>query len=50
MLVVSFYIQIAIHEFGHMIFGLITGYKFSSFRMGNLMWVKEEGENSIETF
>ena len=50
MLVVSFYIQIAIHEFGHMIFGLITGYKFSSFRMGNLMWVKEEGKIRLKRF
>ena len=27
-------IQIILHEAGHLIFGLLTGYRFSSFRMG----------------
>lgn len=33
-------IQIILHEAGHLIFGLLTGYRFSSFRIFNLMWVK----------
>ena len=36
-------IQIIIHEAGHLIFGLMTGYRFSSFRIFNLMWVKLDG-------
>ena len=36
-------IQIIIHEAGHLIFGLRTGYRFSSFRIINLMWVKLDG-------
>ena len=36
-------IQIIIHEAGHLIFGLMTGYRFSSFRVANLMWVKLDG-------
>ena len=36
-------IQLIIHEAGHLIFGLMTGYRFSSFRVANLMWVKLDG-------
>ena len=36
-------IQLIIHEAGHLIFGLMTGYRFSSFRIANLMWVKLDG-------
>lgn len=37
----SMLIQIIIHEAGHLVFGLLTGYKFSSFRIFSFMWVKE---------
>lgn len=37
-------IQIIIHEAGHLVFGLLTGYQFSSFRIFSFMWVKEEGK------
>ena len=36
-------IQIVLHEAGHLIFGLLTGYRFSSFRIGNLMCIKLDG-------
>lgn len=36
----TLYIQLIIHELGHLIFGLISKYKFSSFRIGNLILVK----------
>ncbi len=36
------YFHIIIHEAGHLIFGLITGYRYSSFRIGSFMWVKEK--------
>jgi len=32
-----------IHELGHLLFGLLTGYRFCSFRVGRLMLVKVEG-------
>ncbi len=38
---IALLIQIIVHEAGHLIFGLLTGYKFSSFRIANLMWLKE---------
>lgn len=34
-------LQIIIHETGHLIAGLLTGYTFFSFRFGSLMWVKD---------
>lgn len=36
-------LQIAIHEAGHLVFGLLTGYRFSSYRLFNLMWVRQDG-------
>lgn len=36
-------IQIIIHEAGHLVFGLATGYRFNSYRIFNLMWLKEDG-------
>ncbi|MGN1349066.1 MAG: hypothetical protein ACI4VI_08995 [Acutalibacteraceae bacterium] len=38
----SIYIQLILHEAGHLIFGLITGYGFSSFRIGKYMLLKTE--------
>lgn len=38
-------LQIILHEAGHLIAGLLSGYTFSSFRFGSLMWMK--GENGI---
>ena len=40
--------HVIVHEAGHLIFGLLTGYKFSSFRVGSLMWVKENGELKLK--
>lgn len=41
-------LQILIHEGGHLIFGLISGYGFVSFRVGSLMLLK--GENGRLSF
>ena len=35
--------QVILHEAGHLVCGLLSGYRFSSFRVGNLMWVKADG-------
>ena len=39
-LYVALAIQLAIHEAGHLFFGLLSGYQFSSFRIFHWMWVK----------
>ncbi len=37
------FLQIILHEFGHMIAGWLSGYQFTSFRVGSLMWVRQGG-------
>jgi hypothetical protein len=34
-------LQTIIHEAGHLLFGLLAGYSFSSFRVGGFMWIKD---------
>ena len=38
------FLQIIVHEAGHLLFGILTGYHFSSFRILSFMWMKEEGK------
>ena len=38
--ILEYFILTAIHEGGHLLFGLISGYRFSSYRIGGLMWIK----------
>ncbi len=40
-IVISYIIHIFVHELGHLIFGLLTGYKFNSFRIGSLILQKK---------
>lgn len=40
LVIVAFFLQTAIHEAGHMVFGLMTGYGFVSYRVGGLMLQK----------
>lgn len=46
MLALSSYLQIVIHEFGHFIFGKLSGYSLSSFRIGKIAFVKK-GEKVV---
>ena len=39
-MVINFIIHIILHEAGHMVAGLLTGYKFVSFRIGSFVWIK----------
>lgn len=43
-LYLAMFLQIIIHEGGHLVFGLCSGYRFSSFRIGSFMWIKEDGK------
>lgn len=42
--VVSYFLHIIIHEGGHLIFGLHSGYQFVSFRIGSLIFYKVNGK------
>ena len=39
----SILLQFIIHEAGHLVFGLLSGYRFASFRIGNLMLIRQNG-------
>ncbi|MBP3379915.1 MAG: hypothetical protein J6K77_03510 [Ruminococcus sp.] len=39
----AYFIELIIHETGHMVMGLLTGYKFLSFRIGSFTIMKENG-------
>ena len=42
-LYLAVFLQLILHEAGHLVFGLLSGYHFSSFRIMSFMWVKEDG-------
>ena len=45
---VALFFHMLIHEAGHLVFGLLTGYKFSSFRIFSFMWMKEDGKMKLK--
>ena len=46
----AYFIQAVIHESGHLVFGLLSGYKFISFRVGNVMFIRESGKLRIKLY
>lgn len=46
----SFILQIILHESGHLIFGLLSNYEFISFRVGTLTIVKINGKFTLKKF
>lgn len=47
---VDFLLHMLVHEAGHLVCGLVTGYRFSSFRIGSLMFVRTEGKLKIKRY
>lgn len=47
---ISCFIQLIIHEAGHLIFGLLSGYKFLSFRIANIMLIKIDNKIKIKKY
>ncbi len=43
-LIAGIYLQTATHEAGHLVCGLLSGYRFSSFRIGSLMLLRSRGK------
>ncbi len=48
--VVSFLLVVIIHEAGHLVMGLATGYKFVSFRIGPFAFIREDGKLKLRIF
>ncbi len=47
---IGVYLSIIAHEAGHLVCGLISGYRFSSFRIFSLMMMKQEGKMVFRKF
>lgn len=47
---VAVFLHILLHEGGHLIFGLLTGYRFSSFRVGSLMLIRTGGKLRLKWY
>lgn len=43
LLVLAFLLQLFLHEAGHLVFGLLSGYGFVSFRIFNIMLINDHG-------
>ena len=43
---ISFFLHIILHEGGHLVCGLLSGYRFVSYRAGSIIWVKQ-GEKIV---
>lgn len=49
--ITAMYLHIILHEGGHMVCGLLTGYRFLSFRVFSLMWErKKDGKIRLSRF
>ncbi len=49
-LVLLYLFHIIIHEAGHLVFGLATGYSFVSFRVGSFTIIKEDGKFKFKKY
>ena len=45
---VALFFHMIVHEAGHLVFGLMTGYQFCSFRIASFMWLKENGKLKLK--
>lgn len=50
LILIAYFIQAVVHEAGHLVFGLLSGYKFISFRIGNIMIIRESGKLRIKLY
>lgn len=49
-LLFSIFLQVLLHEGGHLVCGLATGYRFVSFRIFNLTFIRKDGEIMHQAF
>ncbi len=47
-IIAAYLLHLIIHEAGHLVAGLMSGYEFGSFRIGSIMFVKDEGKIKIK--
>ncbi len=47
---ISLFLLITLHEAGHLVFGLLSGYRFVSFRILNVTFIKLDGRLRVKRF
>lgn len=47
---ITLFLQVALHEAGHLICGLASGYRFVSFRIFNFTWIRKDGKWVLKRF
>ena len=50
LLVLAYFLQVVVHEGGHLVFGLLTGYRVLSFRIGRVLLVKLDGRWKLRAY
>ena len=46
----SMFLHVIIHEGGHYVFGRLSGYRLSSFRIGSFMFIRKDGKVELKRF
>lgn len=44
------WLQTVLHELGHLVFGLVSGYRFLSFRVGRVLLLREKGKLRLRRY
>lgn len=47
---ITLFLQVTLHEVGHLICGLASGYRFVSFRIFNFTWIRKDGKWVLKRF
>ena len=47
---ITLFLQVTLHEAGHLICGLASGYRFVSFRIFNFTWIRKDGKWVLKRF
>lgn len=50
LLLVAIFFQTIVHEGGHLVFGLISGYRFTSFRIGSIQLSRRAGKFTVSRY
>lgn len=50
LLAAGVWLQTVLHELGHLVFGLLSGYRFLSFRVGRVLLLREKGKLRLRRY
>ena len=46
----AYFLQVIVHEAGHLVFGLLSKFRFQSFRVGSIMLIKKQGRYTFRKY